>query len=101
MSPGFRKQQKDKKPTNDDQSAEINLTVKGQDGNQVFFKTKRSTQLKKLMDDFCDRQSVDRNSTVFLFDGRLHRAKQTPDELGMEDGDEIDAMVHQSGGATA
>ncbi|XP_059670995.1 small ubiquitin-related modifier 2-like [Cornus florida] len=99
MSPGVRKQEKDKKPT-DDQSADINLTVKGQDGNEVFFKINRSTQLRKLMDAYCDRQSVDRNSVVFLLDGRLLRAKQTPDELEMEDGDEIDAMVHQSGGAT-
>eukprot|EP00232_Nephroselmis_pyriformis_P003981 CAMPEP_0182908666 /NCGR_PEP_ID=MMETSP0034_2-20130328/35332_1 /TAXON_ID=156128 /ORGANISM="Nephroselmis pyriformis, Strain CCMP717" /LENGTH=43 /DNA_ID= /DNA_START= /DNA_END= /DNA_ORIENTATION= len=27
----------------------INIKVKGQDGNEVFFKIKRSTQLKKLM----------------------------------------------------
>ncbi|KAL2322706.1 hypothetical protein Fmac_027085 [Flemingia macrophylla] len=89
--------EEDKKPT--EQGAHINLKVKGQDGNEVFFRIKRSTQLKKLMNAYCDRQSVDFNSIAFLFDGRRLRAEQTPDELEMEDGDEIDAMLHQTGGA--
>ncbi|KAJ6956202.1 hypothetical protein NC652_007333 [Populus alba x Populus x berolinensis] len=90
-------QEEDKKPN--DQSAHINLKVKGQDGNEVFFRIKRSTQLKKLMNAYCDRQSVEINSIAFLFDGRRLRGEQTPDELDMEDGDEIDAMLHQTGGA--
>ncbi|TMX00560.1 hypothetical protein EJD97_000563 [Solanum chilense] len=89
--------EEDKKPAGD-QSGHINLKVKSQDGNEVFFRIKRSTQLKKLMNAYCDRQSVDFNSIAFLFDGRRLRAEQTPDELEMEDGDEIDAMLHQTGG---
>ncbi|QCE11530.1 small ubiquitin-related modifier [Vigna unguiculata] len=50
------------------------------------------------MNAYCDRQSVDFSSIAFLFDGRRLRAEQTPDELEMEDGDEIDAMLHQTGG---
>lgn len=52
-----------------------------QDGNEVFFRIKRSTQLKKLMNAYCDRQSVELNSIAFLFDGRRLRAEQTPDEV--------------------
>ncbi|CAH1444364.1 unnamed protein product [Lactuca virosa] len=89
--------EEDKKPAGD-QGAHINLKVKGQDGNEVFFRIKRSTQLKKLMNAYCERQSVDISSIAFLFDGRRLRAEQTPDELEMEDGDEIDAMLHQTGG---
>ncbi|XP_010536686.1 PREDICTED: small ubiquitin-related modifier 1-like [Tarenaya hassleriana] len=92
-------QEEDKKPG--DAAAHINLKVKGQDGNEVFFRIKRSTQLKKLMNAYCDRQSVDINSIAFLFDGRRLRGEQTPDELEMEDGDEIDAMLHQTGGDMA
>ncbi|KAF8394092.1 hypothetical protein HHK36_020297 [Tetracentron sinense] len=91
--------EEDKKPV--DQSAHINLKVKGQDGNEVFFRIKRSTQLRKLMTAYCDRQSVEFNSIAFLFDGRRLRGEQTPDELEMEDGDEIDAMLHQTGGGCA
>ncbi|CAH9112836.1 unnamed protein product [Cuscuta europaea] len=76
----------------------INLKVKGHDGNEVFFRIKRSTQLKKLMNAYCDRQSIEFTSIAFLFDGRRLRAEQTPNELEMGDGDEIDAMLHQTGG---
>nr|AAX30012.1 small ubiquitin modifier 2 [Schistosoma mansoni] len=78
----------------------INLKVKGQDGSEVQFRIKRSTPLsKKLMNAYCDRTSVDVNSIRFLFDGRrIREATQTPDELDMEDGDEIDAHREQTGG---
>ncbi|XP_022886561.1 small ubiquitin-related modifier 1-like isoform X2 [Olea europaea var. sylvestris] len=72
-------QDEDKKPG--DQSIHINLKVKGQDGSEVVFRIKRSTQLKKLMNAYCDRQSVEFNSIAFLFDGRRLRGEQTPDEM--------------------
>ncbi|CAM8900821.1 hypothetical protein QQ045_010161 [Rhodiola kirilowii] len=93
---GVNNQEEDKKPAQE--GVHINLKVKGQDGNEVFFRIKRNTQLKKLMNAYCDRQSVEMNSIAFLFDGRRLRPEQTPDELEMEDGDEIDAMLHQTGG---
>lgn len=45
------------------------------DGNEVFFRIKRSTALRKLMSAYCDRQSVDMNSIAFLFDGRRLRGE--------------------------
>ncbi|XP_051133587.1 small ubiquitin-related modifier 1-like [Andrographis paniculata] len=87
----------DKKPA--DSSVHLNIKVKGQDGSEVFFRIKKSTQLKKLMNAYCDRHSVDLNSIAFLFDGRRLRGEQTPDDVDLEDGDEIDAMLHQTGGA--
>ena len=45
----------------------------------------------------CDRQSVELNSIAFLFDGCQLRGEQPPDELEMKDGDEIDAVLHQTG----
>ena len=36
----------------------IHLKVKSQDNEEVFFKIKRTTQLKKLMDKYCERQGV-------------------------------------------
>ena len=33
----------------------INIKVKAQDGTEIYFKIKRSTQLKKLMDAYCQR----------------------------------------------
>ncbi|XP_028753906.1 small ubiquitin-related modifier 1-like [Neltuma alba] len=89
-------QDKDKKPNV--QSDHINLKVRDQEGNEVFFRIKKSTPLKKLMNAYCHRQSINPFSIVFLFDGQKFRGEQTPHELEMEDDDEIDAMWHQSGG---
>ncbi|CAL9243627.1 unnamed protein product [Arabidopsis halleri] len=91
-------QEEVKKP---DQGAHINFKVKGQDDNEVFFRIKRSTQLKKLMNAYCHRQCEDINSIVFFFDGRRLRAGQTVDELDMEDGDVIYAYHPQGGGLQA
>ncbi|KAF3673108.1 Small ubiquitin-related modifier 1 [Capsicum annuum] len=89
----------DKKP--DDNHVLINLKVKGQNRCEVFFRIKRSIQLKKLMNAYnCDRVPIDFNSNTFLFNGRRLRGEQTPDELRMENGDQIDAMLHQIGGST-
>jgi hypothetical protein len=57
------------------------LTYVVQDGNEVFFRIKRSTTLKKLMTAYCDRQSVDLGSIAFLFDGQRLRENQSPEEV--------------------
>ena len=88
----------DEKPKAEGNPEHLNLKVKGQDGNEVFFKIKKGTTLKKLMSAYCERQSVDINAVRFFFDGNRVRADQTPSELEMEDGDEIDAMLEQVGG---
>ena len=67
-----------------------------QDGNIVHFKMKKKTKLKKLMEAYCARQSLQMDQIRFLFDGnRLRGDTQTPDELAMEDDDVIDAMLFQ------
>ncbi|CAO3571239.1 unnamed protein product [Mortierella alpina] len=70
----------------------INLKVVGQDQSEVFFKIKRSTQLKKLMDAYCERQGKTAASVRFLYDGERIQPTNTPNELEMEDGDSIDVM---------
>mmetsp|Transcript_39707 Transcript_39707/g.61977 ORF Transcript_39707/g.61977 Transcript_39707/m.61977 type:complete len:105 (+) Transcript_39707:57-371(+) len=82
----------------DKSSEHINLKVKGQDGNIVHFKIKRKTNLKKLMDAYCSRQSLQADQIRFLFDGQRLRENQTPEELDMDDDDVIDAMLFQVGG---
>ena len=69
-----------------------------QDGALVQFKTKKTTQLKKLMKAYCERMNLQVGSTRFMFDGERIQEGQTPNELGLEDGDQIDAMVEQLGG---
>ena len=77
----------------------INLKVVTQDGNEIYFKCKMTTPLQKLMNAFCQRNGVAMNSVRFLFDGARLGPTQTPKDLDMEDGDVIDVMVEQQGGA--
>ncbi|KAL6077597.1 Dolichyl-phosphate-mannose--protein mannosyltransferase pmt3 [Balamuthia mandrillaris] len=76
----------------------ISLKVVSQDGNEVYFKIKRNTALKKLMDAYCSRQAMSPDSVRFLYDGSRVQPDQTPKELGMEEGDIIDAVLQQTGG---
>eukprot|EP00347_Sterkiella_histriomuscorum_P000970 403373831 len=80
------------------QDPHINIKVKSQDGTEIFFKIKRTTQLKKLMDAYCNRQGLSINQCRFIFDGERLKDDDTPDKLEMENGDEIDVMVEQTGG---
>ncbi|RZC75763.1 hypothetical protein C5167_000521 [Papaver somniferum] len=73
----------------------ISLKIKSNDGIEVFFWTKRNIKLLKLMIAYCDRKELDINTIVFLMDGTAIKAEQTPDELQLEDGDEIDAFEQQ------
>jgi small ubiquitin-related modifier len=52
-----------------------------QDGNEIFFKIKKSTPFRKLMDAYCKRQGTDENGILFLVDGQRLRPEQTPDEV--------------------
>jgi len=79
-------------------SEHLNLKVKSQDGNEVYFKVKRTTAFAKVMSAYCKKVGADQESVRFLFDGQRVRPDQTPEDLDMEDEDEIDAMVTQTGG---
>lgn len=69
------------------------LNIKVTDNNnEVFFKIKRSTQLKKLMDAFCERQGKQMSTVRFLFDGTRVRPEDTPDTV--RDRHSEDRSVH-------
>ena len=60
------------------------LNIKVTDGNnEVFFKIKKTTQLKKLMDAFCDRQGKAPSSVRFLFDGTRVNPTDSPDTVSV------------------
>eukprot|EP00005_Dracoamoeba_jomungandri_P005560 CAMPEP_0174260184 /NCGR_PEP_ID=MMETSP0439-20130205/9174_1 /TAXON_ID=0 /ORGANISM="Stereomyxa ramosa, Strain Chinc5" /LENGTH=97 /DNA_ID=CAMNT_0015344375 /DNA_START=29 /DNA_END=322 /DNA_ORIENTATION=+ len=79
-------------------SDHISLKVVDQESNEVYFKIKKQTQLRKLMDAYCLRQAQNPSAVRFLYDGNRVQPEQTPEELGMEDDDIIDALLQQTGG---
>lgn len=56
--------------------------------------------MKKLMDAYCSRSGQDPAAIHFLFEGERIQATNTPDELDMDEGDVIDAMLMQVGGSS-
>ncbi|KAJ2400158.1 dolichyl-phosphate-mannose-protein mannosyltransferase pmt3 [Coemansia sp. RSA 2559] len=69
------------------------------DNSEVMFKIKRSTKLAKLMQAYCARAGKSFDTVRFLVDGERINGDSTPDSLGLEDGDAIDAMTEQIGGS--
>lgn len=74
---------------------QLNIKVKDADGNEVFFKVKKHTKLSKLQKAYAERMGKPPTSIRFLFDGTRINDEDTAETMGMEDGDEIDAMVEQ------
>lgn len=68
------------KPEGAGQSEHLNIKVTD-NNNEVFFKIKRTTALKKLMDAFCERQGKAPASVRFLFDGSRVQPTDSPDTV--------------------
>ncbi|KAF8418054.1 ubiquitin-like protein-like protein SMT3 [Tirmania nivea] len=84
-------------PKPEDQPEHLNIKVT--DGNnEVFFKIKRTTQLKKLMDAFCERSGKMPSSVRFLYDGSRVLGTDSPVNLEMQDGDTLEVHQEQIGG---
>ena len=75
----------------------LNLKVKAQDGNEVYFKVKMTTCLVKLMDAYCARVGKEPGSVRFLYKGERIQPDATPYSLEMQDEDEIDEMAERRG----
>lgn len=66
----------------EEQTATEHLNIKVTDNNnEVFFKIKRTTALKKLMDAFCERQGKSPNTVRFLFDGTRVQPGDSPNSV--------------------
>ncbi len=76
----------------------LTLKVKSQDQDEVHFKIKKSTPLKKLMERYCERLNILLNQANFVFEGEKVFPYNTPKQLNMRDKDEIAVMVEQVGG---
>jgi small ubiquitin-related modifier len=79
-------------------SGHINIKVKDQNENEVFFKIKKTTKLSKVFNAYCTRKSIQRESVRFLLDGSRVQGEDTPKSLDMEDGDMIESVLEQAGG---
>lgn len=88
----------DETQTKEEETDHINIKVCGQDQNDIAFKIKRSTALKKLMKAYVARTGAQLELLRFLYEGHRILPTDTPDTLKMEDGDIIQTAIEQIGG---
>ena len=71
----------------------LNLRLhKVPEGDEVWFKVKTTTKLQKLFDTYALRKGIDVGSLRFLLDGERLNGDQTPEDVDVEDGYEIDVF---------
>lgn len=83
---------------NADSEQVLTLKVREQTGEEMVFKVKKHTSMKKIMAAFADKKGVSLNHLTFMFDGTRITEEDTPKMLEMEDGDLLEVVLHQTGG---
>jgi small ubiquitin-related modifier len=68
-------------------------------GEETFFKIKKTTKMSKVFDTYATRRGVQPSSLRFMLDGERIDPNMTPKMLEMDDQDQIDCMLEQTGGS--
>ncbi|KAF8151760.1 hypothetical protein B0H34DRAFT_728926 [Crassisporium funariophilum] len=81
----------------DPNKIQISITFEKQ---SITFNTKRAKPLVKVFNAFTERLGMDGDAVRFYFDQNRIRPEQTPNELELDNGDQIDATLMQQGGCS-
>ena len=76
----------------------LNIRVRSASGREEYFKVMPTTPLERVFNAWSTSKGVARTSLRFYFDGSFVRGDQTPADIDMEDGDQLDCMLEQQGG---
>src|SRR6185312_16445681 len=77
--------------------APITLKVRDQTGEEMFFKVKKGTLLNKIFEAYAQRRGVSAQTLRFMLDEKRLKGTDTPKMLEMEDDDQIDVFLEQTG----
>ena len=88
-------QQRTTNLTSDDK---LNISVRDANGRVEYFTVKPTTPLERVFNAWSTQVGVCAASVRFLWDGSRVRSDQTPADIDMEDGDQLDCMLEQQGG---
>ena len=75
----------------------ITIRVRDQTGEETFFKLRKASQIEKVFSAYARRKGVNVNDLRFLLDGERIEPWHTPATLELEDSDQIDCMLEQTG----
>lgn len=76
----------------------VNIVIKDPQGEEIYFKVKRSAKMRRLFSAYCKRSNVDMSTIRFFYQGERIDEDQTPDDLHLQDKDRIDAFIRQTAG---
>jgi small ubiquitin-related modifier len=62
----------------------LSLKVKSPEGNEVYFKVKKTTTFAKVMSAYCKKVGAEPDNIRFLFDGQRLRPEQTPADVSTQ-----------------
>ena len=75
----------------------LNIRVRSASGREEYFKVMPTTPLERVFDAWSTQVGVCAASVRFMFDGSRVRSDQTPADIGMEDGDQLDCIAEMRG----
>ncbi|KAK7239651.1 small ubiquitin-related modifier protein [Aureococcus anophagefferens] len=75
----------------------LNIRIRHWSGEVTFFGVKKTTQLDKVFNAYSQRKGINVMTLRFLFDGQRVLSGQTPQDIDMEDGDQLDCTLEQVG----
>jgi small ubiquitin-related modifier len=76
----------------------ITIQVKGNDGNEIAFRVKKTTKLSKIFDAYAAKVGISLDQLRFQLDGQRINKEDTPKLLELQDNDVIDALLLTVGG---
>ena len=75
----------------------LNIRVRDANGRVEYFTVKPTTPLERVFNAWSTQVGVCAASVRFLWDGSRVRSDQTPADIDMEDGDQLDCMAEMRG----
>jgi small ubiquitin-related modifier len=75
------------KPSVEGNAQIISIKVQADDGDEVTFKVKPTIKFDRIIGVYAKRRAIAPNLVRLIFDGNRVGPSQTPQDLGMEDGD--------------
>ncbi|KAG8916768.1 Small ubiquitin- modifier 1, partial [Tulasnella sp. 418] len=85
----------DRSMVSQDVKPKVQVNVVTQDGNTLKFMTKRTVSLAKVFKATEERMGATPGTLRFMHNGKRLQVGDTLDTIEFEDGDQIDALLHQ------
>jgi hypothetical protein len=81
------------------QDSKVDIKLLDQDGTILDFKVKQNVAFRKILDAFAQNVKKSSSELRLLFNGKVINLGQTPYDLGMANGDELEVVTSQTGGS--